>query len=187
MIALQQEWKRQAGRRLEENKLWKKFREACDKFFEAKRGHFGQRDAEQLANLQKKKDLIAKIEAFTPTGNTNEDLKVLRDFSAEWKTIEHVPFRRRKRSGTATRKPSTPSTRLHEARSRRSPPGPGYRSSVELLAQSDEAGNLPAPEKNNIREKIGKLQATINQYENNLGFFRNSKNMGGLLDEVETT
>ena len=36
-----------------------------------------------------------------------------------------------------------------------------------------------------IKDKIGKLQATISQYENNLGFFRNSKNMAGLLTEVE--
>ncbi|MFN8181925.1 MAG: DUF349 domain-containing protein [Bacteroidia bacterium] len=185
VIALQQEWKASGPvEGWEENKLWKKFREACDKFFEAKRGHFGQRDAEQLANLQKKKDLIAKIEAFTPTGNTNEDLKVLRDFSAEWKTIEHVPFKEKEKIWDRYKKAidakyASMKLEAGEAHLAR------YRSSVELLAQSDEAGNLLRREKNNIREKIGKLQATINQYENNLGFFRNSKNMGGLLDEVE--
>jgi predicted DNA-binding protein YlxM (UPF0122 family) len=41
-------------------------------------------------------------------------------------------------------------------------------------------------EKNFIKEKISKLQHTINQYENNLGFFRSSKNMEGLLKEVES-
>ena len=61
-----------------------------------------------------------------------------------------------------------------------------YRSSVELLAQR-RSRQPPAPEKNNIREKIGKLQATINQYENNLGFFRNSKNMGASSTKSKTT
>lgn len=54
-----------------------------------------------------------------------------------------------------------------------------------MLSQSEEAGNLLRKEKSMIKEKINKLQATISQYENNLGFFRNSKNMGGLLQEVE--
>ena len=115
---------------------------------------------------------------------SNEDLKVLRDFSAEWKTIEHVPFKEKEKIWDRYKKAidakyASMKLEAGEAHLAR------YRSSVELLAQSDEAGNLLRREKNNIREKIGKLQATINQYENNLGFFRNSKNMGGLLDEVE--
>ncbi len=185
VLQLQKDWK-EAGHieQWEENRLWKKFREACDKFFTSKREHFSSRDNEQTENLAKKEDLIKRIEAFTPSGKNDEDLKQLRDFSTEWKNIEHVPIREKQRTWERYKKAldakydamKLESSHLHMER---------FRSNVELLSQSDEAGNLLRKEKTMIKEKINKLQATISQYENNLGFFRNSKNMGTLLQEVE--
>ena len=61
-----------------------------------------------------------------------------------------------------------------------------FRNNVDSLSQSEDSGSLLRKEKSSIREKINKLQATINQYENNLGFFRSSKNMAPLLVEVES-
>ncbi|HNP48872.1 MAG TPA: DUF349 domain-containing protein [Bacteroidia bacterium] len=185
VLQLQKDWK-EAGHieQWEENKLWKKFREACDKFFTGKREHFSSRDAEQSVNLAKKEELIKRIEDFSPSGKSDEDLKQLRDFSSEWKSIEHVPIRDKQRIWERYKKAldskydamKLESSNLHLEK---------FRSNVELLSQSDEAGNLLRKEKNSIKEKINKLQATISQYENNLGFFRNSKNMGSLLQEVE--
>lgn len=185
VLQLQKDWK-EAGHieQWEENKLWKKFREACDKFFTSKREHFSSRDNEQAENLAKKEDLIKRIESFTPTGKADDDLRQLRDFSSEWKNIEHVPMRDKQRIWERYKKAldakydsmKLESSNLHMER---------FRSNVELLSQSDEAGNLLRKEKSMIKDKINKLQATISQYENNLGFFRNSKNMGTLLQEVE--
>ncbi len=185
VLQLQKDWK-EAGHieQWEENKLWKKFREACDKFFNNKREHFSSRDTEQAENLAKKEELIKRIEAFTPSGKTDEDLRQLRDFAAEFKSIEHVPIRDKNRIWDRYKKAldskydamKLESSNLHLEK---------FRSNVEMLSQSEEAGNLLRKEKSMIKEKINKLQATISQYENNLGFFRNSKNMGGLLQEVE--
>lgn len=185
VLQLQKDWK-EAGHieQWEENKLWKKFREACDKFFNNKREHFSSRDTEQAENLAKKEELIKRIEAFTPSGKTDEDLRQLRDFAAEFKNIEHVPIRDKNRIWDRYKKAldskydamKLESSNLHLEK---------FRSNVEMLSQSEEAGNLLRKEKSMIKEKINKLQATISQYENNLGFFRNSKNMGGLLQEVE--
>ena len=185
VLQLQKDWK-EAGHieQWEENKLWKKFREACDKFFNNKREHFSSRDTEQAENLAKKEELIKRIEAFAPSGKTDEDLRQLRDFAAEFKNIEHVPIRDKNRIWDRYKKAldskydamKLESSNLHLEK---------FRSNVEMLSQSEEAGNLLRKEKSMIKEKINKLQATISQYENNLGFFRNSKNMGGLLQEVE--
>lgn len=185
VIDLQQAWKT-AGKveSWEENKLWKKFREACDKFFTAKREFYNERDSDQIANLNKKEELIARLEAFTSTGNSNEDLQTLRDFSNEWKNIEHVPFKEKQRIWEKYKKVmdskydsmKLEASEMHLAK---------FRSNVELLSQSSDAGKMMSREKNFIKEKISKLQHTINQYENNLGFFRSSKNMEGLLKEVE--
>ncbi len=185
VIKWQKAWK-DAGRAeaWEENKLWKRFREACDKFFEAKRGFYNERDSDQIENLKKKEELIARLEAFQPSGNSADDLKALRDFSAEWKTIEHVPFKEKQRIWEKYKKimDSKYDSMKLEASERHLEK---FRSNVELLTQSADSGRMVNREKTFIKEKISKLQHTINQYENNLGFFRNSKNMEGLLKEVE--
>jgi len=95
---LQKEWK-EAGHidRNEEEKLWKRFREACDKFFDAKREGFKERDAEQEKNLKLKEELIERLMAFKPIGKPQEDIEKLKEFSSEWKSIQHVPYKEKER------------------------------------------------------------------------------------------
>ncbi len=185
ILQLQKDWK-DAGHiePWEENKLWKKFRDVCDRFFNSKREQFKARDNEQLENLEKKKELVSRVEAFSPSGNVEEDLKSLRAFSDEWKSISHVPFKEKQKiwekfknaldSKYDSMKMESKDRHLHK-----------FRNNVEMLSKSNDSGNLLRKEQNIIKDKINKLQSTISQYENNLGFFRNSKNMGGLLSEVE--
>lgn len=186
ILALQADWKN-AGHieQWEENKLWKRFREACDLFFNAKRERFSERDAEQVKNLALKEELIKKVEAFAPTGNVEEDLKVLRGFSDEWKTIQHVPYKEKQRIWERFKKALDENYDKMKLESKQKHLLK-FRSSVESLSQSEDSEHHIRREKNNIRDRISKLQATINQYENNLGFFRNSKGMAGLLSEVES-
>ncbi|MFZ7143697.1 MAG: DUF349 domain-containing protein, partial [Bacteroidota bacterium] len=186
ILNLQQEWKT-AGHveQWEENKLWKRFREACDKFFTAKREKFSERDNEQLKNLQLKEELVKKVEAFEPTGSTEDDLATLRSFSEEWKAISFVPFKEKQRIWEKFKnmldskydKLKLESSQRHLLK---------FKNSVDSLSNSEDSGSMLRKEQSIIKEKINKLQQTINQYENNLGFFRNSKNMGGLLAEVES-
>ncbi len=185
ILQLQKDWKN-AGHieNWEENKLWKKFREACDKFFEKKRSAFNERDADQVNNLEKKEELIKRLEDFAPTGKTDDDLKTLKDFSSEWKTIEHVPYKDKQRIYEKYKNildAKYDSLKLESSQKHMLK----FRNNVELLSQSEDSGNLMRKERSTIQDKIKRLQATINQYENNLGFFSNAKNMGGLLKEVE--
>ncbi len=185
IMQLQKDWK-EAGRieSWEENKLWKKFREACDKFFEGKRASYGERDAEQLKNLEKKEELIKRLDEFKATGQTDDDLKTLKDFSTEWNAIAHVPYNEKQRVYEKYKKvldAKYDSMKLESSQKNMLK----FRNNVEMLSKSEDSGNLMRKEQSTIQDKIKRLQATINQYENNLGFFSNAKNMGGLLKEVE--
>ncbi|MCB9179296.1 MAG: DUF349 domain-containing protein [Flavobacteriales bacterium] len=82
---LQQQWKEagSAGPR-DENRLWSKFREACDHFFQNRKATFEKWDAEQAVNAQAKEALISEIEAFVPSGERNKDVEALKAFSARW-------------------------------------------------------------------------------------------------------
>jgi hypothetical protein len=186
IIALQKLWK-EAGHvdSWDETRLWKKFRENCDNFFNAKRDFFAERDKDQIENLHKKEELIKRLEAFNPTGNAEDDLKVLRDFSAEWKEIPHVPFKDKQRIHDQYKKAldsKYDALKLNAADMHLMK----FKSSIDLLTHSNESSGLLRKEKILLQDKMKKLQATINQYENNLGFFSNAKSMGPLLKEVET-
>ena len=185
ILQLQKEWKNSGHiDNWDENKLWKKFRESCDNFFEAKRGFYNERDADQVKNLEKKEELIKRLESFEPTGKAEDDLTTLKDFSTVWKTIDHVPYKDKQRIYEKYKKVldakydsmKLEASQMHLLK---------FRNNVEMLAQSEDSGNMMRKERSIIQDKIKRLQATINQYENNLGFFSNAKNMGGLLKEVE--
>lgn len=83
--ALQQQWKEagSAGPR-DENKLWNKFREACDAFFHNRKATFEKQDAEQAGNVQLKEALIAEIDAWQHSGDRNQDMEALKAFSMRW-------------------------------------------------------------------------------------------------------
>lgn len=83
--ALQQQWKEagSAGPR-DENKLWNKFREACDAFFQNRKATFEQQDAEQAVNVQAKEALVAEIEAYQHSGERTKDIEALKAFSLRW-------------------------------------------------------------------------------------------------------
>ena len=82
---LQQQWKDagSAGPR-DENRLWIRFREACDQFFHNRKAVFEKMDAEQAVHAQTKEALIAEIEAFVPSGDRPKDMEALKAFSARW-------------------------------------------------------------------------------------------------------
>ena len=82
---LQQQWKEagSAGPR-DENKLWTKFREACDTFFKNRKEQFEKLDAEQAVHAQEKEALLAEIEAYELTGDRNKDIENLKAFSQRW-------------------------------------------------------------------------------------------------------
>ena len=186
ILQLQNDWKT-AGHieQWEENKLWKKFRDACDSFFNSRREKYSERDAEQIKNLELKEELVKRVEAFTTSGKHDDDIASLRAFSEEWKAIQHVPIKEKQKIWEKFKTAldacydtlKLDSSQKHLLK---------YRNNVESLSQSGDSSHFLLKEKNSIRERINRLQATINQYENNLGFFRNSKNMAPLLTEVES-
>ena len=74
LIPLQQRWK-EIGPvpHKQSDKVWKRFRTACDTFFERKSKHFSEIDNSFGSNLQKKLELIKQIESFTLGDNASEE------------------------------------------------------------------------------------------------------------------
>jgi len=96
LITLQKKWK-EVGPvpRKQSEIIWKKFRTACDEFFNRKVQHFSGITGDQDENYKAKKALIAEIEAFQPSGNARENIEALKKFQERWTEIGFVPFRKK--------------------------------------------------------------------------------------------
>ena len=91
MRELMNDWKAagRAGRDVEDA-LWARFRAAQDAFFERRSGVFAERDAEQVANQQKKEAIIAQAAALD-VSDPKSAQSALRDLQAQFDAIGHVP------------------------------------------------------------------------------------------------
>jgi hypothetical protein len=171
LMALQKEWKDlgSAGPR-DENRLWRKFRGACDQFFTARKAQFADRDKEYKANQQAKEKLIEEIEAFELTGNHGNDLGTLKAFSKRWADSGHVPRRVFEqiveRYGNAMDKKFDA---LGEKRSERSVEA--YKQRVESLVAGEGSEHMARKEERALRDKMDRLRKRVTQYENNMGIF----------------
>lgn len=96
MIELQEEW-RQAGRSSKKvgDDLWARFRAACDTFFEARKTQGAARNTEQTANLKRKREIIAEIEALVSLENVpQEEMRSkLNGLTEQFNAVGHVPYR----------------------------------------------------------------------------------------------
>jgi hypothetical protein len=88
---LQDQWKQLGpGKKGESDEVWKRFRSACDKFFERRTAHFGEQDQEREANLAKKEALVAEAEKLAAAEeDVDADVKI-RELMGEWKKIGPV-------------------------------------------------------------------------------------------------
>ncbi|MEO8841531.1 MAG: DUF349 domain-containing protein [Kofleriaceae bacterium] len=77
--------------------LWKRFRAACDKFFERRKPMLDARHAEEGDNLAKKQQLIARAQQVTleapADGGWGKAIGQIKDLQLEWKDIGYVPRR----------------------------------------------------------------------------------------------
>jgi hypothetical protein len=89
---LQNEW-RQIGPvpRKRSDAVWKRFRAACDRFFERRKPHLEEMLAERTQNLEKKTALCQQAEALAESTEWKETALQLRDLQREWRDIGPVP------------------------------------------------------------------------------------------------
>lgn len=185
LIRLQEAW-REIGpvpRRFSD-KIWKRFRNACDHFFRTKEAHFAEIREKEKENLRLKEELIKQVEEYPYTGDKAEDLKVLKEFQRKWVEIGFVPFQEKERLQTAFRK----AINRQLDKLKISPvemDDPTFRSRVEQSKDTPEGQKAIIREINFLQSKINKMTEDVTLWENNLGFLANSKNAEILRQEFE--
>lgn len=79
------------GNKPQENQWWAEFKSYQDTFFAGYKAQDEKRNAEETANLEKKKDLVVKAEALLPVTDLNSAKAALRQIQNQWDEIGHIP------------------------------------------------------------------------------------------------
>lgn len=185
LIKLQREWK-EIGPvpRKHSEKMWRRFRKACDHFFNRKAEHFSSLDTSYEENLKAKLAIIAELEEFEPGNDVHAAFKRLKELQFRWTEIGFVPFNKKEEITNRYRNALNKEfDRLKIADEDKSILK--YRTKLDSLRTNPKASRKVRNERDKFYTKIKQLENDIVLWENNIGFFAKSPNAETLIREVQ--
>lgn len=185
ILNLQKQWKETGPVNYKHSeKLWQRFRAACDHYFERKKANFAEQDASQAENLKAKTDLIAQIEGYQRVDDNNINFENLKAFQSQWLNIGHVPMKEKDKLNQAYRKAiDSHFDAMRAGNFERTKEN--YKNKIEHLSSRPDAKNKVNEEMYQLQEKIRKKEHEAALLDNNIGFFGNSKGADSLLKETK--
>lgn len=184
-VNIQKKWKEiGAVPRKQSDIIWKRFRSACDFFFDKKSEHFSDVDSEQVDNLKLKEDLIKEIKTFKSSDNSQENLERLKEFQRRWSEIGHVPFKKKEDIQTEFRESinklyddlNIDDEKRNILR---------FRTKMSSFSESSRGQNKMRLERDKYMNKMKQLENDLVLLDNNIGFFAKSKNAEQLIKDVK--
>lgn len=185
LIKLQETWKKIGPvPRKHSDEIWKQFRAANDAFFQAKSEHFkGQTEVEKQ-NLAAKKALVEEIEKAEFGDDKKANLDIIKAFQRRWTELGRVP---RKDMDTLYKSYRGALDKHMEALDISGVDfrNAGFKDHIASLKQNDNSESALRRERSHLQRQLDKLKEDILLWENNMGFFRHSKNADVLRSEFE--
>ncbi|PLW93363.1 MAG: DUF349 domain-containing protein [Marinilabiliales bacterium] len=185
LIKLQKEWKKIGPvPRRNSDKIWKRFRSACDHFFNRKSEYYKNIHVVEDENLKKKKEIIKAIRAYKVANNKEKDLKAIKEFQRQWLEIGFVPFKEKDTIQDEYRDVidkliSTMDINKIELTKA------DFKNKIEMLKAAPDSGRRINQELFNVENKIKKIKEDVALWENNIGFFSSSKQSELLKKEFQ--
>ncbi len=183
LTKLQKEWKTIGPvAKKYSDAVWKRFISACDYFFEQKnKATSSQRSVEQ-ENLEKKKDIIEKLNAIDDQMDTEEATQLVRDLMKEWNGVGHVPFKEKDR---IYKQYHSQIDKLFERFniSASNKKLSNFKSTISSIQEGSPQALYREREK--LVRAFDNMKNELQTYENNLGFLTTSSKKGNsLLTEI---
>ena len=182
LINLQKEWKTigMVPKKLGDQ-LWEEFLATCNKFFEARNAAGAGQRGEERDNLEKKRDVIARLKAAAE--EAGEDLqKNVQKLVEEYQSIGHVPFKEKDKLYAeyhAVLDKLYKDLNISVAKRRLSK----FKDNLKQVAERGE--NALDNERSRLMRQYEQLKQEVQTYENNLGFLNASSKKGNsLIDEM---
>ncbi|MDR0415008.1 MAG: DUF349 domain-containing protein [Prevotellaceae bacterium] len=183
LVNLQTQWKKiGAVPHKQSEVVWRRFRTACNKFFDRKKEHFATQDARYDENLKKKDALIEEIKSFAATDNPADNLSAIKDFQHRWTEIGYVPMKHKERLQKSYRAAiDALFDALHVSAADRQLID--FKTRMASSVKGDKA--QISHEREKLQQHLRHLENDIQLWENNIGFFARSKNAEKLVQEVK--
>ncbi len=178
LLALQAEWKKSGTvARKYADAIWKRFRAACDKFFERKSQHFSSVDNEYSANLAAKQALLEEMAQAEV--KTFDDIK---EFQRRWSEIGFVPIRHKEE----LHKQYKAALDKLFATIRNADREQQINKFKNKVSSMREAGDKRLrSEREKLYNRVKQLEQEIQTLENNIGFFAKSKGAEAMIISVQ--
>jgi hypothetical protein len=181
---IQNEWKKIGPVPKEQSDIiWKRFQNACNLFFDRKKEFYKDKKTIEKENLKNKREIIQKIEAFEFSDNQIEDLKQLKELQNEFLSIGFVPIENK----------DTIYKQFHEVIdkqlgkldiSKDRQDELKFNENLEYIKNSPKSQKIAVKEISKLISKLEKLKDDIKVWENNIGFFSNSKNSELMVKDI---
>lgn len=185
LINLQKEWKKVGPvPRRQADKIWKRFRSACDDFFGNKKDHFKNIHGLEDDNLKIKQSLIEEIKSFKVSKEKSVNLEALKSVQSRWMETGHVPFAIKDKLQTQYREAVDNLIDKMDINKNELSTS-GFQSKIEMLKSAPDANRRISKERGFVSGKIRSLQEDLQVLENNIGFFSSSKQSNILKQEFE--
>ena len=185
VFALQREWKglgRIPGN--ESDRLWKRFRELCDQFFDNLGKHYEQQREQEKANLEAKQNLCASIEQKARENVEDPEAEV-KAFQEQWESIGYVPIKEKDRIRKRFHKAIEALLRQSEAH--------GQSQNTELqryklrLKEWEAKGDQQAmrAEERKLQKQLNQLSEEITRLEENIQLFGHTSGAQQLAQQYQ--
>lgn len=185
LIKLQKRWKTIGPVPIKQSdKIWKRFRAACDTFFNNKSKFYENIDSKYEDNLKLKEELIEEINKFELTEEVDKNLTILKEYQRKWSEIGFVPIKQKDTIQEKYRHAINSKfdlLKLDEDKKSILK----FRSRIESMASKPNANRRLAMERDKCYNKLKQLENDITLWENNIGFFSTSKNAESMITDVE--
>lgn len=184
LIQLQKKWK-EIGPvpRKQSEKVWRRFRKACDHFFNRKSEFFANLDTSYEDNLAAKIAIIEELEKLDPGTDVHGAFERLKELQRKFTEIGFVPFSRKEEITNRYRNAlNRQFDKLKIADEDKSILK--YRTKLDNLKANPKASRKIRNERDKFFTKIKQLENDIVLWENNIGFFAKSPNADTMIKEV---
>ena len=165
--------------RKDSDKLWKRFRGACNLFFDRYHEQKNNGSEDEIKSFEEKTSLLETLNSFIPSEDRDTNLESLNQFSSQWKKIGNVTKSKRFIDGKFFKSLDGFYSKI--GLDKEALENLKYSLKLETISKDPSLFNN---EVIFIRKKIDEIKSEINQLENNLQFFSNVDDDNPLVKEV---
>ena len=180
LLELQAEWKKIGTvSRRHADAVWRRFRAACDKFFENKSAHFANVEGGYADNLQKKQALLEEMNAADVKAGGYD---LIKEYQRRWSEIGFVPIKHKEEIAKLYKQAIDRMFAVVRGADRENSLNK-FKEKVNSMRQGGERRLRSEREK--LYNRVRQLEQEVATLENNIGFFSKSKGAESFIAEVE--